>query len=110
MRPLRDVLPGVLNSIVRQAPLSAEKTAFAWRIAVGPAIDRASHVSLAPSGALLVRFDSRHWKKEVERSLPMVLERLRSLLGADTVTGVTLIGPARRASKAESDPTGGRAT
>ncbi len=104
MRILRDLMPGVLHTIVRGAPPSVERTAFAWRMAVGASIDRVSHVSLAPSGRLLVRFDDRHWKKEVERSLPLVIERMKSLLGAESVTGATLIGPARRASKAESGP------
>jgi hypothetical protein len=104
MRPLRDVLPGVLNSIIRRAPRSAEKAAFAWTVAVGPAISRASQVSLGESGTLIVRFDDRHWKKEVERSLQVVTARLNDLLGPGTVTRITLIGPAGRPSKAESNP------
>ena len=97
-------MPVVLQSIVRGAPPSPERTAFAWRLSVGAAIDRVSHATLAESGRLLVRFDDRHWKKEVERSLPLVIDRLKSLLGQEAITGVTLIGPARRASKAESSP------
>ena len=46
MIPLQQVMPAALASVLRQAPLSPEKVAFAWRTAVGAAIDRASTVEL----------------------------------------------------------------
>ncbi len=104
MRRVHDDLPAVLAAIVRPAPLSPGKVAFAWRMAVGPAIDRVSTARLDAAGVLEVRFEDRRWWKEVERSAPLVLERVRNVLGAEVVARIRLYGPARRPAKAQSRP------
>jgi predicted nucleic acid-binding Zn ribbon protein len=85
MEPLHQLLPAVA-SLVRDVPLSPGKVAFAWRAAVGPAIDRATRVSLGPDGVLEVRVADQHWRREIKRSAPVVLERLAAMLGGGTVS------------------------
>ena len=84
MRPLAHVVPGALLHLLHDAPLSPGKVGFAWRAAVGPALDRVTHVRLEGS-VLLVDTPSAQWSREVMRSSPIILERLRELLGAGTV-------------------------
>ncbi len=46
MRPLAHALPGALSELLKTAPLSDGKVSFAWRAAVGPALDRVTAVKL----------------------------------------------------------------
>jgi predicted nucleic acid-binding Zn ribbon protein len=84
MRPLHDGMPGALIELLRGSPLSDGKVTFAWKAAVGPAIDRVTHVKLERR-VLLVETPSAQWSKEVMRSSPVILKRLQSLLGVDSV-------------------------
>jgi hypothetical protein len=80
MQPLSHGLPGALVELLRGSPLSDGKVTFAWKAAVGPAIERVTHVKLEQR-VLLVETASAQWSKEVMRSSPTILKRLRSLLG-----------------------------
>ena len=84
MHPLHHALPGALIELLRGSPISNGKVTFAWNAAVGPAIERVTNVKLERK-VLLVDTASAQWSKEVMRSSPMILKRLQSLLGADTV-------------------------
>ena len=77
-------MPGALVELLRDAPLSDGKVTFAWKTAVGPAIGRVTNVKLERR-VLLVETASVVWSREVMRSSPVILKRLQSLLGADTV-------------------------
>jgi predicted nucleic acid-binding Zn ribbon protein len=77
-------MPGALIELLRGTPLSDGKVTFAWTAAVGPAIERVTHVKLERR-VLLVETASTQWSREVMRSSPMILKRLQSLLGADAV-------------------------
>jgi predicted nucleic acid-binding Zn ribbon protein len=77
-------MPGALIDLLRGSPLSDGKVTFAWKAAVGPAIERVTHVKLEQR-VLLVETASAQWSKEVMRSSPVILRRLQSLLGADVV-------------------------
>jgi len=46
MRPLSHAVPAALAEILRAAPLSDGKVSFAWRMAVGPALERVTSVKL----------------------------------------------------------------
>jgi hypothetical protein len=46
VRPLQQAIPGALTEILRAAPLSDGKVGFAWRTAVGPALERLTEVKL----------------------------------------------------------------
>jgi predicted nucleic acid-binding Zn ribbon protein len=80
-------MPGALAALLREAPLSREKVAFAWKAAVGPAIDRVSAVRLEGS-TLLVDVASPEWAREVRRMSSVILPRLQTLLGRDTVAAI----------------------
>jgi predicted nucleic acid-binding Zn ribbon protein len=77
-------MPGALMELLRDTPLSDGKVTFAWNAAVGPAIERVTAVKLERK-VLLVETTSAQWSREVMRSSPVILKRLQSLLGADTV-------------------------
>ena len=40
MERVSQVIPDAITAILRKAPLCDEKIAFAWRMAVGPALDK----------------------------------------------------------------------
>ena len=89
MRPLNSALPGALAELLRGAPLSPGKVQFAWRAAVGPAVDRETSVRLVDK-TLVVDAASRLWAREVTRSSSIILNRLQRLLGADTVADLSV--------------------
>jgi hypothetical protein len=84
MRPLQHAVPGAIAEILRAAPLSDGKVGFAWRAAVGPALERVTAVKLE-GRVLLVDTAGVLWSREIERSSPMILTRLQALLGAGAV-------------------------
>jgi hypothetical protein len=80
-------MPGALVELLRGTPLSQGKVAFAWRAAVGPAVERVTSVFLE-NGTLIVETTSAQWSREMHRSTPMILRRLESLLGSGTVARI----------------------
>jgi len=88
-RPLQDALPGAVAELLRGAPLSPGKVAFAWRTAVGPALERVSAVRLE-GRTLLVETTSAQWTREITRSSGMILPRLQSLLGREALEAIVV--------------------
>jgi Dna[CI] antecedent, DciA len=82
--PVSQVLPSAVAEILRKAPLTPQKVAFAWRTAVGPAVDKASVVVLRDN-VLQVRVRDARWQREVERSAALIRARLEMLLGNGVV-------------------------
>jgi hypothetical protein len=82
-------LPGALSELLRHAPLSPGKVEFAWKAAVGSALERATNVRLE-DGVLIVEAADRQWGREVMRSSPIILRRLQLLLGSEVVRAVRL--------------------
>ena len=78
-------MPAVLTRLLRQQPPSDAKVTFAWRAAVGRAVDRATTVSLRRDGTLEVRASDQHWRREIARSAPLIVDRLAGLLGREVV-------------------------
>jgi predicted nucleic acid-binding Zn ribbon protein len=89
MKPLSTAAGGVLADICRRGPASPGKIAFAWKAAVGPALERATAVRLEDH-VLVIEAASRQWANEVSRSAPVILGRLQRLLGSDVVTGISV--------------------
>ena len=89
MRPLNSALPGALSELLKDTPLSPGKVSFAWRAAVGAALERETSVRLE-AGTLIVDAASAQWAKEVRRSSSMILARLQTLLGAGAVTTISV--------------------
>jgi hypothetical protein len=84
MIPVRQFMPEALAEILRKAPLTPEKVEFAWRSAVGAAVDKATTIALH-GGVLHVRAKDAVWQRELERSAAVVRARLDALLGAGVV-------------------------
>ena len=84
MIPVNRFMPDVLAGILRKAPLTGEKVAFAWRSAVGPAVDKNTTIQLSDH-VLYVRASGAAWQREVERSAALIRSRLDALLGEDVV-------------------------
>ena len=89
MVPIQNFASGVLAEIVRRQPASKERTAFAWQLAVGPALARVTTVELA-EGVLTVRALDRRWIREIRRATDTILPRLQHLLGADAVARISI--------------------
>ena len=82
--PLQTVTSRVLAEIIRRQPASKGRTAFAWSVAVGPALARVTNVDL-DGRVLRVHVRDPRWARELERARDVVLTRLRMLLGDDHV-------------------------
>ncbi len=83
-------MPAVLAEVIRKAPLTDEKVAFAWRLTVGPAVDNATRVRLAPNGTLYVKSDAPAWNDAIGKSLGMIRSRLAHYLGETAVARIDL--------------------
>ena len=79
------VLPAIVAEVVRKAPMTDEKVAFAWRLAVGPAVGNATSVRLAPNGTLYVKADAPAWNDAIGKSLGLIRSRLAHFLGETAV-------------------------
>jgi hypothetical protein len=88
--PAHLLMPSALAAILRKAPLSPEKVAFAWRAAVGPAVDKATSVTLQHD-VLYVRAKDPVWVREVERSAALIRARLKDLLGEHVVRFIRVV-------------------
>ena len=96
MEPVQSLMSSAVARLVRPAPLSPEKVAFAWRAAVGPAVSRVTRVRLGGLlGVLEVVVDDDRFGDELARSEPLVLSRLQNLLGDDAVTAIDLKRPGK---------------
>jgi hypothetical protein len=96
MVPVRRILPDALGALLRKAPLSPEKVAFAWRTAVGPSLDRVTTIEMA-GHVLRVQTKDAVWKREVERSAALIRARLDTMLGPGIVEYIEVTdGSARR--------------
>lgn len=85
-----DFATTVLAEMLERQPMSPGKLQFAWRAAVGPALARATSIEYH-DGRITAHASSVQWKKEIERSKPMILERLRVLLGRAAVKGLEVL-------------------
>ena len=78
-------MPAVVAEILRKAPLTDEKVALAWRLAVGPAIAKATTVRLVPDGTLHIKAETPAWLNAVRKSTSLIHLRMGDLLGEHLV-------------------------
>lgn len=90
--PVQQLLPDALAAVLQKAPLSPEKVAFAWRAAVGPAVDKVTSVELRDR-RLYVRPKDAAWRREIERSAGLIRARLDALLGEGVVKSIEVSPP-----------------
>ena len=79
------MLPAVVAEILRKAPMSDEKVSLAWRLAVGPAIAKATTVRLVPDGTLHIKAETEAWIAAVRKSTSLIQIRMGDLLGENLV-------------------------
>ena len=89
MRAISHIVPAALRELLRTAPLSDGKVNFAWKAAVGPALERATAVKLE-GGTLIVETTGPQWTREVKRSSGVILARIKTLLGDSTVQRIEI--------------------
>ncbi len=87
--PLQTFATGVLAEIIRRQPPTPARTAFAWSVAVGPALARSTTATLTGT-VLTVRTRDPRWAKEVERARATILARMQELLGRESVVRVEI--------------------
>lgn len=87
MLPVQGIAASVVAEIIRRQPPSPAKTTFAWSVAVGPALARATTVELRNHNLIVMARDAR-WQRELERARDTILARVQLLLGKDLVKGL----------------------
>ncbi len=90
MIPVQDFMTRTLAEILRKAPESPEKIAFAWRSAVGPGLANATTIELKGQ-TLLVHAKDATWRREIERSAGIIRSRLNTLLGDQAIRSIDVI-------------------
>jgi hypothetical protein len=83
------VMPAVVADVIRKAPLSDDKVSFAWRLAVGPAVGRATRVRLDAQGTLHVSAEAPAWLDGVRQSAGLIRSRLAHFLGDHAVKRIS---------------------
>jgi predicted nucleic acid-binding Zn ribbon protein len=83
------VMPGVVAEVIRKAPLTDEKVTFAWRLAVGPAVAKATKVRLGSDGTLYLSAESPAWLDGVRQSVGLIRSRLAHYLGDNAIKRIS---------------------
>ena len=90
MEPLRTASTRALQTLLHDQPVTAAKVAFAWQIAAGPAMARATTTAWVGDGVLRVRARDVAWHREANRAKPIVVQRLEQLLGAGVIKKIVI--------------------
>ena len=90
LEPIGQILLGGISALLQKTPASPAKIAFAWRVAVGGPLARATTVGFLDNGTLAIRVAEENWQREVRRATPLILDRLNAMLGPGTVTRLAL--------------------
>jgi predicted nucleic acid-binding Zn ribbon protein len=90
MESLNNAAGDVLRRLLASQPTTPAKVAFAWRMAAGDALGRAGDPCWREDGVLVVRASSDAWRREIRRATPMLLARVRELVGVDVVRKIVI--------------------
>jgi hypothetical protein len=87
VEPLNAPMSSVIRKLLDRAPMSEGKFEFAWRTAVGPAMERVTRAALDADGTVYVTMtvSDPAWRREVKRSQHVILGKLQDLLGSSTI-------------------------
>ena len=91
MDSLQACIPAVLAEVIRRQQPSAARTAFAWSVAVGPALARVTVVDLR-GRVLHVTPKDPQWAREIKRAHATILDRIQLLLGREGVVDIAIDG------------------
>jgi hypothetical protein len=89
MIPVHNFSTSVLAEIIRRQPPSQARTNFAWQLAVGQAVARATTVELRER-VLTVRAVDRRWIREIDPLRGTVLQKMQDLLGKEQIDRLAL--------------------
>jgi hypothetical protein len=104
---LNETAVGALRMLLDGQPTTPAKVVFAWRIAAGDSLARATAVRWTPDGTLHVRARSDPWRTEIARAKPLILRRLAELVGPDAVVRLDVEPPhGERRPASRRPPTG----
>ena len=92
MHPLTAVIPSAVAELLRRAPFSQAKVAFAWNAVVGARLQRVTSVWLQDD-VLTVRVTDARWARAISRSIPIIQPRLQTLLGDGVVKRIEVVTP-----------------
>ena len=81
-------MPAVVADVIRKAPLTDDKVSFAWRLAVGPAVGKATKVRLDNQGTLHVSAKPA-WLDGVRQSVGLIRSRLAHYLGENVIKRIS---------------------
>ena len=85
MEPIGASAHRILRSVLAAQPAGAARSLFAWKMAAGPAMARATDAVWHEDGTLVVRARTEAWVRELRRARPLLADRVRGLLGDDSV-------------------------
>ncbi|HUL71942.1 MAG TPA: DciA family protein [Vicinamibacterales bacterium] len=89
MQSIRDTASAAVRDLLASQPTTAAKVAFAWQVAAGPAMARASRASWADGTLRVVPRDAA-WRREIQRARSMLSARLSQLLGPDVIRSIVV--------------------
>jgi hypothetical protein len=87
LESLHTTAGAAVRRLLADQPNTPAKIAFAWKIAAGAAVGRATETQWR-AGVLIVRAKTEAWRREVRVAVPLLLRRLQDLLGPGVVTRV----------------------
>ena len=78
-----------VRELIGPQPVTDAKIAFAWALAAGPALARASKITWR-DGELRVEANAETWRKEILRAKPMLEARIDEILGPGVVRRISI--------------------
>ena len=90
MEPIGASARRMLLTVLATQPPGAARSLFAWKMAAGPAMARATDATWREDGTLVVRASNAAWARELRRARPLLAERVRVLLGDDSVRRIVI--------------------
>lgn len=85
MESLHQTATDALRRLLEGQPVTPAKVNFAWRVAAGPALARATETEWRDGGVLVVRTRTEAWRREVREARALLLDRVHRLLGPGVV-------------------------
>jgi hypothetical protein len=90
VEPLDRTASRALRALLDAQPLTEAKVGFAWKIAAGPPLARATSIRWSSDGRLRVRARTEAWRREVTQARPILLQRMTELLGPGAVRALVV--------------------
>ncbi|MFI5179578.1 MAG: DciA family protein [Vicinamibacterales bacterium] len=78
-----------MRALLAGQPTTEAKVTFAWQVAAGPAMARASRASWADGTLRVVPRDAA-WQREIQRARALLVARLTQLLGPDVIRSIVV--------------------